>query len=311
LSTKRLGELVKANPERLSVRALSEEAPEVVRAYLKDNAHPFSYLQRLNSHPALAPYLEEVSFLPFVFVFHQGKLIWKGNPTYPKGEFDAVMSGLLTGKGEALQVRESEEQRALKEEIKALQTKTKSLAKNLSAVSATLVERQRRLSELAEPSFMEFDAVFWGLYDTLLLDRIAAGGKLSEAREARYVSEVRVHIERYLTLFKESRDDLIYLTADLYGVEEPSLRQLDLAERALKRLEALRDQEVTYPDYELSLLARSAGERGAWDQALSLIEQAITQARSLKRPESFMKGFFELKEELEAGSRRCEAPLAH
>ena len=157
---------------------------------------------------------------------------------------------------------------------------------------------------------MEFDAVFWERYDELLLDRMAAGGKLSEEREARYVSEVRAHIERYLTLFKERRDDLIYLTADVYGVEEPSLRQLDLAERALKRLEALSDQEVTYPDYELSLLARSAGERGDWTQALKRIDDAITLARSLKRPESFMKGFFELKSEFEAGRLRCEESQA-
>ena len=308
-STQALTTLASQRSSELSVRAVSSEERDTLNAYLREHARgtPLSYLQllpprseaQLGDEPPPHPYASEAEFVPYVFLIHKGRLVWKGNPTYPKGAFMKVIEALLA-RGEAPEIDQAWE--AKRAALKAATDERARLLNELKEAQERALKVSEGLLGDERADFWLFDQRFWALHDLTLLERMSGEKQASERALTRYHSSLKSLVEGYTTHIKARlttrRDDLVYVVADLYGVSDEELQAFELAEPLLELLSAEGERGLSYPDYYHQLLAERALRRGELSEARAELTRALELATALKRPARFMEGLLELEKRL-------------
>lgn len=279
ISAQQLKGLKSRFADKLIVNAYSEEPEEVIEDYLnknfKDQFILFSFAKIETKQKAKkSELIHWVSSYPYVFVTQNQRLIWQGNPTYPRRDFENFLQALEKGDGliENLQGQNQTSEQDQKR-MHVLREKKNEQLRNILDIEKKLGLIARKIFKETKNyiffrNFISADVKVLQIYEQLL------SHKEFESFKSNFLKTREADFRNALNLFSYSREELFFIARDLIFAEQ-SLKNIDLAGEIIERAMSLPEATTTYQDYNLWVIGQWHLERGELLKAKEYNDRAI------------------------------------
>gem|GEM_PF-5801835 len=285
--------------KELTVYAYSDETEDLISAYLNKNFDgekiPFSYGKIVSKGKTPPDQLVHwVSSYPYVFFTYDGLLIWHGNPTYPRKDFEDFLRAWAAGTWTvASGSQKSQVDQKSLDILKALNRDRNRLSEKLIAVESQISEQNRNIFKMNK-NYVYFRNFIQADESLLRSQERVMGHQEFEPVKEKFLKQRESDFRNAAEVFATSREELFFVARDLIFSEE-ELQDLDLAEHIVNRAMELPAKGTTYPSYNLwvkSLLHKAKGE---WSLAREYNERAISTCKSQTQCPNFIEFYLETR----------------
>ncbi len=236
----------------------------------------------------------QIPALPMAFVFQNDLLVWRGNPTYPVGEFPEIVKMLLDGK---LNLEELKKKSSKKE---AYLFKRNEMKPKYSVPGKKSLKALNEYYEFVKTNVSNFPGQYLIVSDyfraasnLLKASETFLGYKDSQKAKKEVEADLIEFTKNLAKNFKGQKDALTYVARDLLDLYRNGVSiDLDFIESLSNQSLELKT-DVQYPDFLYFARSEIAFERGHLKKARKAIDKALKMVKGKKYEESFLSYYLD------------------